>query len=112
MQDPELKRQVRVERGNIQRRCMIDRIDVRPGSIYVFETDDLHGRENRLHGQACPSPGERVQNAAIAIEKSERNGRYPESDRIKPDQRVKEEIRAQVTQNAVFLAGWPLDVRG
>jgi hypothetical protein len=52
-----------------------------------------------------------MEDAAIAIEKSERNRRYPESDRIKPDQRVKEEIRAQVAQDAVFLAGWSLDVR-
>ena len=112
MQDPELKWQVRVERGNIQRRRVIDRIDVRPGSIYVFETDDLHGRENRLHGQARPGPRERMEDAAIAIKKAERNGRYPKSDRIKPDQRIKEEIRAQMTEKAVFLAGWSLAVRG
>jgi hypothetical protein len=53
-----------------------------------------------------------VQDAAITIEKSERNRRYTESNRIKPDQRVKEKIRAQVTEKAVFLAGWSLAVRG
>src|ERR1051326_5210523 len=55
--DSKLKRQIYIENRNIQRRRVISRIYMRPGSVNLVEAGHLYRGEDRVHDQ--PRPGSR-----------------------------------------------------
>src|SRR5579864_853086 len=101
VKNAELKRQIGVERRNIERGGVIDGIHVRLGGIDLIKAEDAHGRKNRLHNETRPGTGEGVKTAAVAIEKTKRNRSKAEADGIEPDQRIEKEIRAQAAEQAI-----------
>src|SRR5437867_4888323 len=89
VKNTELKGQVSVQRGNVERRCVIDRVNVRLRCVHLIESDDTKRREDRPHRELRPEAGERVQSAAVPVEKSEGNRRDAEQNRNEPDERIK-----------------------
>src|SRR5437762_11885656 len=104
VKNTELKEQVCVQRGNVERRCVIDRVNVRLRCVHLIESDDTKRREDRPHRELRPEAGERVQNAAVFVEESEGNRGDAEQNCDKPDQRVEIQIGSQSAEHAIFLA--------
>src|SRR3974377_1055303 len=94
-QNPELKRQVHVDDGDVECRRMIDGIDLRGRSIDLVEARNCDGGENRLHNEPGPESGKAVMNPAIAVEERTEQGERAEGQRVGPDERINYEIRAQ-----------------
>lgn len=100
-QNPELKWKVGVKNRNIERRGMIDRVDVRLCSIDLLQADHLHGGEDRLHDEFRPDAREIVQDALFVAKKRNRNRNQTHHDRVKPDQRIEDEIGPQPAEEAM-----------
>src|SRR6185437_16200042 len=102
MHNAELKRQERVKRRDIERRSVIDSVHVRLGGVDLLHPNHLERRQNRFHRQLRPGSREAVENTAVLVEESKRDGKRAQNNRVSPDQKVEEEIRTESTQNAVF----------
>src|SRR5205814_7482393 len=73
VKNTELKRQICVQRRNVEGGRVIDRVNVRLRYVHLIESDDTKWREDRPHRELRPKTGESVQNAAISVEKSAGN---------------------------------------
>src|SRR5208337_5401312 len=106
--DAELKGQIDVENRNVERRGMRDRIDagfVPLALVEVDIADDFHRRQDRLHDEPRPEAGEIVLDAPAAVEERGDQGKRGENCGVSPDQRVKNEIRAQKARPAMRILG-------
>src|ERR1051326_6302186 len=101
VKNTELKRQVGIQCRYVERRRMIDCVNVRLRCVHFIERDDAKRREDGLHRELRPKAGERVQDSSISVEKSERNRGYAKQNSDKPDQRIEKQIRAKATEQAV-----------
>src|SRR5208337_91071 len=108
--DTELKGQVDVENRNVERRGMGDRIDagLRRVDLVLIDADiagDFYRRQDRLHDQPRPEAGEIVLDASAAVKQRGDQGKRGQNRGVSPDQRVKNEIRAQTAEPAVVECG-------
>src|SRR5215467_12118450 len=88
VKNAKLKGQIGVEHRNVERRGVIDRVNVRSAVVDLAESDDTKGRKYRLHDQSCPGAGEGVKKAAIAVEETKGNRGKAEGNGVEPDQRI------------------------
>src|ERR1700675_2177376 len=104
--DAELKWQINVENRDVERRCMRDRIHARPGVVEAIATHarDSHRRKNRLHHEPRPEAREPVLDAPVAVENRTDQRNRAQNDGVDPNQRSKNEIRAQPAKPAMALA--------
>src|SRR5215469_4462492 len=105
--DAKLKWQMNVQHGNVERRGMINRVNLRLRGVDFLESAHQHWRANRLHDQLRPEARKAVQDALFATKKSKRNRADSEDNRVYPDQWVKNQIRTQAAENAIVWGGRP-----
>src|SRR6266851_3483167 len=72
--DTELKWQIRIKNWDVERRAVIDGVNVRLREVNLLEADDAHRRKYGLHDGLRPGMRKPVQNAAIFVEEPEGNG--------------------------------------
>src|SRR5262249_17065976 len=93
--DTELKWQIDVEHWNIKRRAVIHRVDVGLAGIDLLQAGNRDRRQDRLHDQLRPQPGQAMLRAAIAVEQRYGQRNNAQNDGVQPDQRVEEEVGTQ-----------------
>src|SRR5215471_401359 len=89
-QNPELKRKVFVEDGNVERREMIHSVNVGLAGIYLLQTFHIDMDADCAQDHSRPQPRKSVLDAAIAIKEGRKQRKQAEDYGVKPDQRVPE----------------------
>ena len=102
--DAELKGQVDVEDGDIERRGMSDGVDAGFGVVeLVCSSGNSYRRQDCLHDEPRPEAGEIVLEADVAVEERDEQRERAENYRVGPDERIKDEIRTQAAGPAVAV---------
>jgi len=81
-----------VEDGNVERRCMRDCEDPGFGVVEASAPRDFHRRQDRLHNEPGPQAGKFVLDSSVLIEQRTDQGHRAENQRVRPDQRIQNEI--------------------
>src|SRR5580658_7667770 len=112
--DAELKWQIDVQDRYIERRCVGDGINTGFGCVdallilvstthvgEVVHARDFYRRQNRLHDEPRPETGKDILHAPVTVEERAQQRKRAQNNGVSPDQRGKNEIRAQATEPAM-----------
>src|SRR5580698_1554805 len=100
--DAELKWQLGIEDGNIQRGCVGHRVNMRFRSVDLVQSGYFHGRSYGRHDALAPHLSEAVQNALSIAKPRCRNRSEAKENRIRPNQGIEDQIRTQTARPAIL----------
>src|SRR5947199_10433858 len=83
--DAKLKRQIRIQHGDVERRAVVHGKYVRLTYIDFFQPDNSNRRKNRLHDHLCPGASKCMKLASTFVEEAEWTEENAEKDRVGPD---------------------------